>query len=467
MKKIHSGFRKILAAALAVILPLTNLPAVHAEEEDPNIYGTLTEISTSDPSVTLKDSFYYSDDWFSQKPEVRNDALALVSMQLTAAAIDDNTDGYGTAFLKELGFSDIGYSDFDSEDPEDCAYTYAKKTLKDGTTLTVVCVQSYSVDPKVKMKGWKQNFIVNGENAEGEHKGFGTASDKVIDAVAALGGDKVWITGQSRGGAIANLIAAKLKEKTAADIYAYTFEVPAVTDSVADPSAYSYIHNYLCSDDLVTKVPMWNMVRYGNVYKLNTEETNAGMQEELQKLQSPAAEKNVSDSEDAVTKLVSDLESRVPERADYSRVRTDAFTDEEGNAKEIVYTYQETLAGLFGFIFGGEMEGFEASALMEKIFEMQPQLQSLIDAVKLEEAGKEEEAMPKYWTAANGLRTMIGSLTKSGTISLPAEGFYALLRLAGPVAVDTSYEESGEALLDLLGYLSPLLLTAADVSSYT
>ena len=163
MRMTKTGFRKIFAAALAAILPLANMPAVRAEEEDPTIYGTLTEISTADPSVTLKDSFYYSDDWFSQKPEVRNDALALVSMQLTAAAIDDDADGYGTAFLKELGFSDIGYSGFDSEDPEDCAYTYAKKTLKDGTTLTVVCVQSYSVDPKVKMKGWKQNFIVNGE----------------------------------------------------------------------------------------------------------------------------------------------------------------------------------------------------------------------------------------------------------------------------------------------------------------
>ncbi len=457
----------MIAAALAAFMPLANLPAVHAEEEDPFLYGTLTEISTVDTTAVLKDSFYYSDDWFTQKPEERNDALALLSMQLTAAAVNDDADGYGTAFLKELGFRDIGYASFGSDDPEDCAYTYAKKTLKDGTELTVVCVQSYAFDAKTKTKGWTQNFIVNDETAEGEHKGFGTAADKVIDAVAALGGDKVWITGQSRGGAIADLIAAKLKEKTAADIYAYTFEAPAVTDAVEDPSAYSYIHNYLCSDDLVTRVPMWNMLRYGNVYKLNTEETNAGIKEELQKLQSVAAETEPTDNTEAVTKLVNDLESRVPERADYSRVRTDQFTDEEGNAEKIVYSYQETLAGLFGFIFGGEMEGFEASALMDNILEMQPQLQSLIDAVKLEEAGKEEEAMPKYWTAANGLRTMIGNMTKAGTISLPAEGFYTLLRLAGPIAVDTSYEESGEAFLDLLGYLSPLLMTAADVSSYT
>ena len=467
MEKLKSGFRKTFAAVLAAILPLANLPAVHAEEEDPFLYGTLEEISTVDPEVTLKDSFYFSDEWFSQSPEVRNDALALVSMQLAAAAVDDEADGYGTAFLKELGFNDIGYANFASDDPEDCAYTYAKKTLEDGTDLTVVCVQSTSVDPEVKMKGWTQNFIVNGETAEGEHKGFGTASDKVIDAVAALGGDKVWITGHSRGGAIANLIAAKLDEKTDADIYAYTFDAPAVTDSVTDQSAYSYIHNYLCGDDLVTKVPMWDMVRYGNVYRLDTEETNAGIVEELQKLQSPAAQTDYSDNEEAVTNLIAELESQVPEREDYSRVRTDQFTDEEGNEKEVIYSYQETLAGLFGFIFSDEMEGFEATALLAKLIEIHTQLQSLIDAVKLEEAGRAEEALAKYWSAANALRTMIASLTQSGTISLPAEGFYALLRLAGPIGVDTSYVETGDPLIDVFGYLSPLLLIATNVSSFT
>lgn len=113
------------------------------------------------------------------------------------------------------------------------------------------------------------------------------------------------------------------------------------------------------------------------------------------------------------------------------------------------------------------MEGFEATALVAKLFDMQPQLQSLIDAVKLEEAGRAEEAMAKYWSAADGLRTAIVSLTQSGTISLPAEGFYALLRLAGPIGVDTSYEELGDPLTDIFGYLSPLFMIVGDVSSFT
>ena len=189
--------------------------------------------------------------------------------------------------------------------------------------------------------------------------------------------------------------------------------------------------------------------------------------EELQKLQSVAAETEPTDNTEAVTKLVNDLESRVPERADYSRVRTDQFTDEEGNAEEIVYSYQETLTGLFGLIFSGELEGFSASVLQDRLEDLQPSLQAVIDAVKLEEAGQEKEAMAKYWTAANGLFTTIGSLTKSGTISLSAESFYALLRLVGPIGVNTSYEESGDPMSDILGYLEPLLMTVLNVSSFT
>ena len=459
-------FRKIAAAAVTVLLPLTAAPArVLAQEDDGFLYGTLTEVSTYDKEKTLTDSFYYSDAWFEEAPEVRNDALALASMQLCAAAVNDDPDGYGTAFLEELGFTGIGYAGFGSADPEDCAYTYAQKTLKDGTVLTVVCIQSYALDSETKIKGWKQNFTVNGESCEGEHAGFGTASDRVIDAVAALGGDRIWITGQSRGGAIANLIAAKLREKTQADIYAYTFEAPAVTDAVTDPSEYAYIHNYLCSDDIAARVPVWDMVRFGNEYQLKTEETDSGLAEELEKLQSPAAAVSPEPSETEMLKLIQVLEAQIPSREDYSRVRTDTLI-EDGEETQIVYSYQEELTGLFGMIFGGELADLDAVQLMEHLSDLQEYVLALADAVILEQNGNAQDAVGLYWKAACGIRSTLLSVMGKEDISASSKTLYALLKLAGPLLIDTGYTKQGDELTDMFGYITPALSLAANASYF-
>ena len=86
-----------------------------------------------------------------------------------------------------------------------------------------------------------------------------------------------------RGGALANLIAAKLPGKLGTankGVYAYTFESPATTDAslaLTGSGQYSYIHNYLSGDDIVPLLPMWGMVRYGNEYELKSEETELAL----------------------------------------------------------------------------------------------------------------------------------------------------------------------------------------------
>ena len=173
----------------------------------------MTSTYTKDSMLT--DGYYYSDDWFFEDSAEANDALALASMQLTAAALDDAPDGPGAQFLNKLGFEETGFAFADPSDPDMCSYTWARKTITDGSetaTLVAVGFQSYSFDKVVKRTGWKQNFRVNGGTIGAEHDAFASALAGVIDEIAALGGTgnvRFWITGQSRGGALANLLAAR------------------------------------------------------------------------------------------------------------------------------------------------------------------------------------------------------------------------------------------------------------------
>ena len=82
-----------------------------------HIFGDVEWMSTykeksSDPDLMIKDTYYYSDDWFSDDPSTENKELALASMQLVAACVSDQDDNPGAAFLKSVGFEEIGYSDF-------------------------------------------------------------------------------------------------------------------------------------------------------------------------------------------------------------------------------------------------------------------------------------------------------------------------------------------------------------------
>ena len=53
---------------------------------------------TKHPGETYQDSYYYQDSWFWEEPFKRNDSLALLSMQLTAAAVSGNDKGLGVSF---------------------------------------------------------------------------------------------------------------------------------------------------------------------------------------------------------------------------------------------------------------------------------------------------------------------------------------------------------------------------------
>ena len=403
----------------------------------------------------VKDSYYYSDDWFADRPEKDNDELALASMQLTAAAVTDEPGGAGESFLRSMGFEECGYSDFKSDDPDDFNYTWGRKTLDDGTQLIAIAVQSFSTDTSVKNKGWKQNFTVNGDSAEGDHHAYSVAVDKKIDEIAGLGsGDKLrfWICGQSRGGAIANVLAARLPEKLGdrdAGIFAYTFEAPATTDEeTAGSGSFGYIHNYLSSDDLVTMIPGWGMTRYGDSHELTDKKRDEGLADELAALGSPAADHKMrivvrSD----VDALAANLAEAVPTRADYSKKRTDKVTSSDGKVREITYTYQDSLVKLMDFVFSGDggAEETPLKKLMSRKNDVMDAASDLAEGVKSVRSGGDPSS--EYWKAAEALHAVMKETGAAGDLS--EEDIYTVLCLAAPVLI-TIPEDGGEPSYDLL-----------------
>ena len=479
-KKEKGLFHRSLTVILAVLITVSMMPAAAFAADDTSdgyVFDTFTEYSTFTSGDTLNDSFYFTEEWFNEDPAEINHSLALLSMQLSAAAVTDEAEGYGADMLSKLGFESVGFNGFGTEDPDDCAYTWAKKTLDDGTTLIAVAVQSFAFDSSTKAKGWKQNFLINGESAEGDHYALSKAADKALDDIAALSGGadaKYWITGHSRGGAIAGLIAAKLPDKLgSADkgIFAYTFEAPATAEAEDNGEQYSYIHNYICTNDPVPKVPMWGMTRYGTDFILNTEETDAGLIEELEKLGSGAAESDPMDTEEHVNSLIDTLQSRVsaaPDdsgtRADYSKIRKESFTASDGTQVEVEYAYQDTFTKLMGFVFGG---GLSFDAVSEALPDLLPLVLTLREGVDTESKGNYYEAAPYYWDATTGLYTVLQSMAQEGELSLTNNDIFALLRLIGPMLIDNSAEPTGDPNTDAMTYISPVLGLFGEIGHIT
>jgi Lipase (class 3)./Domain of unknown function. len=402
-------------------------------------FGTVEYYSTASPGDSMIDGFYYSDKWFTEGDSyTRNDALALASMQLVAAAIEDDANGKGAAFLKEMGFENIGFTDFDAVSQDGTNYTWATKTVTDEAdtvTIVAVTVQSYSFSNSIKRYGWTQNFTVNGQALTDEHYAFATAADSVYADIAALGGGgkvKFWITGQSRGGAVANLIAARLKQNSgidSADIFAYTFESPAVVEASAVPNNetdYGYIHNYLCSNDLVTMVPPWGMVRYGVDHELKTEETDSRIFDELDLIKSPQVIHREEDQiDEAYAKnIINVLETGIPSREDYSAYHEEKVKNVKGETVTLSYVYQNIFIKLMGMIFSDQPIKINSEEMMGRMNELVPAVDALCKGMK---TGDDSQ----YLLAAD----LLSEFLKSVGLELPfTEGeFYAFLKVAGPL----------------------------------
>ncbi|MBR3124110.1 MAG: hypothetical protein IKF42_01575 [Mogibacterium sp.] len=462
------SFRRVMALMLVMLMTAGTFMLTGCGKSYEYIFGdvewlsTYKEKSSDTDTKTIKDTFYYSNDWFSDNPSSENKELALASMQLIASCVNDDADGTGAAFLRNMGFEEVGFSDFASDDPGDCNYTWARRSVGDSTLVAVV-MQSVNRDWKLRNKAWKQNFTVNepgNPDPSGEHYAYAEAADKIVDDVTALAGEgpaTFWIMGQSRGGAIANVLAVRLQEKLdKAKIFAYTFESPATVDA-NDAGSYKNIHNYICSDDIVTHIPMWGMTRYGVMHDLKTKETDGKLAETLEALGSDAAGMKARIvTDDVVARLSENLGTMVSSRAEYSTERTDSWTDSEGKSHELTYSCQDAFVKLMDLVFNENSSGSLFERLASKKGDLEGSIGHLVEGVKAGAAGKDPSA--EYWEAATAMYAVLNDT--DGGLPISEEDLYEVLRFAAPALItvpEDGGEPDAELLTDVIGYNRELI----------
>lgn len=269
----------------------------------------------------------WDDAWFDGDPRVYNHDLARASSVLAALAYAESgfyqsgskTPPYMENVLHQLGFDmvETGSYRFRSEVVDEAldvmtqqsdgvAYGLARKELMpapDGTPRELIAVSvrgSYGSE-------WLSNFNLGaGEAAAAaealadershDHTGYQVAAleilgelDAWVDEADARGAEvSVLLTGHSRGGAVAGLLAAMLDDRAAAGtgedarteadaaaqapmqrvprVFAYTFASPRTTlNARGNDARYGNIFNIVNPADLVTNLPLesWGYVRYG------------------------------------------------------------------------------------------------------------------------------------------------------------------------------------------------------------
>ena len=217
---------------------------------------------------TYSTNFTYSDDYFNSSSTNYDHELATMSLKLAMAAFGLNQDenrnkydwdnfGERTSNIRALlgdndasGFGGMGFKnvrpmgyDRRPENKNSIAATFAHRTIS-GSEMIVIAVRGGLYE-----REWGDNFRLGQTGNESEHKGFATSRDTVMGYLKKYLEDliqtneirqtsklKFWITGYSRGAAVANMVAAKLTEEgkilslpfniSKGVVYAYCFATP-------------------------------------------------------------------------------------------------------------------------------------------------------------------------------------------------------------------------------------------------
>ena len=202
----------------------------------------------------------------------------------------DSTSANIVRLMRDLGFSKIT-ADYQNPGLDTIGYAIANREISNeaGETARLILI---AVRGGGYRQEWASNFTIG---LSKEHQGFSEAASMVFETAQAYlselrqdgynGAVKFWITGYSRGAAVANLTARRLTDLaetdsgfTRDDVFACCLACPrnAILDS-ATASAYDNIVNVVHYADFVPKIPVapWGYVRYGKTYYLPAPELTA------------------------------------------------------------------------------------------------------------------------------------------------------------------------------------------------
>lgn len=282
----------LLGAVVAATITVATMVESSQQDVETNLTVASDEMySFSFPSSEKTEEVYYSDEFFSKDFSGYNHSLAQASLALALSGFEGDAV---KSFLQSLGFGNIELYRYDQKKDEDkVAAAFGWKQL-DTKPLVVVCIRGGGYGNE-----WGSNGRIGYEQtAFGYHYGFHAAAKDLKEQLEryakaqdiSLSEAKVWITGYSRGGAVANCLAADLPQD---ELYCYTFAAPSTVSAERNHQPYPGIFNIVNPLDLIPRLPMnssgestidgssepvfyhWNYGKYGTTLQLSGAESKS------------------------------------------------------------------------------------------------------------------------------------------------------------------------------------------------
>ena len=298
MKRFLSVFL-ILLLIFTLVTPVVFADELEKQDNDGE-FTVYAEFKVNTADYSQRWPFQFSDDWFKKSSSNYDHNIAKLSFGLSLSAFRPTWDPESTIdssqhakdFLLQCGFSNLRGDDYD-KNPS--LYTVAtmigSKNVGEGadafTLIAVgVCGGGYQNE-------WLSNFSIG----DGEtHVGFQSAADEVYDRIFGyiaeqkLQGNKlkIWISGYSRSGGIANLLGAKLVDSdyfNTDTVFTYTYGCPRTTKS-AEKDNYPNIFNICGKMDPVPNIPFadWGYDRNGTTLFFPAQQTDSDYAEKRSKV---------------------------------------------------------------------------------------------------------------------------------------------------------------------------------------
>lgn len=264
--------KRLTAFASAAALFITMLPAsVSAHDGEHKIYKGSYVFYDMAIKGNYDATFYYSDAYFARPGTQMDEHLRTMSLNLALASTDKDTEGNLYDILRKTGFdSETVQSDEMDEHTKDTIGTViANKTTDEGKKLVVVVFNGMRYGAE-----WENNLTVG---ASGDAEGFSSSASKAFDRLVKyindndLKGAKLWVTGYSRGGAVADMTGKLINENleelgiTQDDLYDYTFATPRGSEKAL---GYTNIHDIIDPYDVVPRLMPkgWGIDRAGTEF---------------------------------------------------------------------------------------------------------------------------------------------------------------------------------------------------------
>ena len=212
----------------------------------------------------------FKDDDFDGSSTTFSDKIKMLSLGACASSENETK---AKAFYEEMYYDNITYH-LPETTADSIGYIIAHRSFENYDVVSLVI---RSIEYKEE---WSNNFQI-GES--GDHEGFSNRANEVYSALNDYLETykdkevKLWVSGYSRGGGIANVLASKIMTGGADEnkTFVYTFEAPRGL-ALENAIEYKNVFNLVNNVDIVAMIPpeQYGLYRCGKDIVINSTEKN-------------------------------------------------------------------------------------------------------------------------------------------------------------------------------------------------